>query len=142
MTTTSILDAAPLNKSEKRKRVPVATRCKIESIFSDTLKRSLKISCMSWRASIRFITVWKALMSWKIPTSPRRNGSCSSGDDPASRMKILSCSSARRLSSAAASLNFYTRSVAELIPNEGRPPRHLLREAVDRAAAGFGSLDK
>ena len=40
MTTTSILDAAPLNKSEKQKRAPVATRCKIESIFSDTLKRS------------------------------------------------------------------------------------------------------
>src|SRR5262249_43015677 len=36
----------------------------------------------------------------------RRNGSCRSGDDPDSRMKILSCSSARRLSSAAASLNF------------------------------------
>ena len=40
-----------------------ATRCKIESILSETVKCSPKISRKSSRASTRLITVWSALIS-------------------------------------------------------------------------------
>ena len=39
------------------------------------MKCSPKISRKSSRASTRLITVWKALISWKIPTSPKRQRS-------------------------------------------------------------------
>ena len=44
------------------------------SILSETVKFSPKISVSLLALSTRLITIWNALINWKIPTSPRRSG--------------------------------------------------------------------
>src|SRR5436190_1744167 len=56
-------DAISANNSENFNARPLETRCKIDSIFSETVKCSPKISRKSSRASIRLMTVWRALIN-------------------------------------------------------------------------------